>query len=463
MKKKVLGLLLSTAMVASLLAGCGGSGETAAEAETKEAAEETAEDTASAETETEETETAAEGSEETETAGVADIGDEPITITVLAGQSTTDTGTEDMISEAVARVYPNITLEWECVGWNDLAPKMQQYMQSGLPDIIIGKGQDVATYAPLGVLGDLTGTPAVDRVLDDATAGVTVDGKVYGIVYNALYQGVYYNKALFEEYNVEIPTTQEELQQVIDTFNDAGITPFASHFVDGWSIGNVTMQFAINGVFNQYPTWGDDFRAGKVNFADSPEYKKCYEYNKLIYDNTFDDTFSLEQTECDARMVNGEAAMKVSGAWSIQNFLDIDENFDFGIFPFPNETGDSKLIFEPNITFMKSANTEYSDAVDAVFDVIVNDEELAVEILDYTKTASMIEGFAPTFNNPSQSDIEKYASEGKIVDANTGNTQLVWGGFQDENASDIAEWLLGNETLEDALKAADSRRDISKP
>ena len=452
MKKKVLSLILCATMMAGLLAGCG-SGSTSETAATETTTEETTEE-ASAETTQETTEAASD---------VADIGDEPITITILAGQSTTDTGTEDMITEAVAKVYPNITLEWECVGWNDLAPKMQQYMQSGLPDIIIGKGQDVATYAPLGVLGDLTGTPAVDRVLEDATAGVTVDGKVYGIVYNALYQGVYYNRALFEEYNVAIPTTQEELQQAIDTFNEAGITPFASHFVDGWSIGNVTMQFAINGVFNQYPTWGDDFREGKVSFESSEEYRKCYEYNKLIYDNTFEDTFSLEQTECDARMVNGEAAMKVSGAWSIQNFLDIDENFDFGIFPFPNETGDSKLIFEPNITFMKSANTEYSDAVDAIFNVIANDADLAVEILDYTKTASMIKDFAPTFNNPSQSDIEKYASEGMIVDANTGNTQLVWGGFQDENASDIAEWLLGNETLDEALQAADARRDISKP
>ena len=285
MKKKVLSLILCATMMTGLLAGCG-SGSTSETTATETATEETTQAESAEETE----EASAEATEETTEAAsdVADIGDEPITITILAGQSTTDTGTEDMITEAVAKVYPNITLEWECVSWNDLAPKMQQYMQSGLPDIIIGKGQDVATYAPLGVLGDLTGTPAVDRVLEDATAGVTVDGKVYGIVYNALYQGVYYNRALFEKYNVAIPTTQEELQQAIDTFNEAGITPFASHFVDGWSIGNVTMQFAINGVFNKYPTWGDDFRAGKVSFESSEEYRKCYEYNKLIYDNTFE-------------------------------------------------------------------------------------------------------------------------------------------------------------------------------
>ena len=231
MKKKVLSLILCATMMTGLLAGCG-SGSTSETTATETATEETTQAESAEETE----EASAEATEETTEAAsdVADIGDEPITITILAGQSTTDTGTEDMITEAVAKVYPNITLEWECVSWNDLAPKMQQYMQSGLPDIIIGKGQDVATYAPLGVLGDLTGTPAVDRVLEDATAGVTVDGKVYGIVYNALYQGVYYNRALFEKYNVAIPTTQEELQQAIDTFNEAGITPFASHFVDGW-------------------------------------------------------------------------------------------------------------------------------------------------------------------------------------------------------------------------------------
>lgn len=445
MKKKLLALCLSVVLTSAMLGGCG---STAVNEEAQDVEEPLVE---------------AEASTPSEDSQVATITEEPVTITILAGQSTTDAGTEEMINEKVAQAYPNVTLEWECVGWNDLAAKMQLYMQSGLPDIIVGKGQDVATYATLGILGDLTELEGINNVLDDATAGVTIDGKVYGMVYNALYQGVYYNKALFAEYNLEVPKTQEDLAKIIETFNAAGIKPFASHFVDGWSIGNVTMQFAINDVFNKYPTWGDDLRAGKVTFAESEEYKKCYEYNKLIYDNTFEDTFSLEQTECDARMVSGEAAMKVSGAWSIQNLLDIDEKFDFGIFPFPNQTGDSKLIFEPNITFMKSANTENNEVVDAVLNLIANDKELAVEIYDYTKTASMLKDVSPTFTNPSQADIDQYAAEGQIVDANTGNTQLVWGGFQDENANDIAEWMLGNQTLDDALKASDTRKDVSKP
>ena len=397
----------------------------------------------------------------TGTAVMVKADDEPVTLTVLAGQSTTDAGIEDMIDEALAEKYPNITLEWECVDWgNDFQPKMQQYMQSGLPDIMIGKAQDVSTYAPQGVLGEIDST-YLDRGLDAARENVTIDGKTYGLVYNAMYQGVYYNKAMFKENGWEIPKTLDDLQAIIDDCKEKGITPFASHMVDTWSIGNMSMQFAMNDVFNKTPDWGDKFRAGEVSFSDSEDMQNALNYNKLIYDNTFEDTFSTEQTDCDAKMVLGDAAMKVSGSWSIQNFLDIDENFDFGIFPFPNQTGDSKLIFEPNITIMTSANTEHQDAVNDFLDLMSSDKDLAVEILDYTKTASMLKDVTPTFNNPSQEDIDKSASEDMIVDVTLGNNQLVWGGFQEENAKDIAAWLQGQESLEDCLKACDGRVDSS--
>lgn len=446
MKKKALSLLLCSAMTVSMLTGCGGSGDGGA-------AESPAADT----TEEAETPAAAEEAPAEAEAPAASTDGEEVTLTVLAGQSTTDAGIEDMIDAALAEKYPNITLEWECTGWDgEFHPKMQQYMQSGLPDIIIGKAQDVNTYASQGLLGEIDAT-YLDRGLDAARENVTFDGKTYGLVYNALYQGVYYNKTMFAENGWEVPTTQEELQAIIDDCNAKGITPFASHMVDTWSIGNVTMQFMMNDVFNNTPDWGDQFREGKVSFADDKAAQTAYSYNKLIFDNTYPETFSTEQTDCDARMVLGEAAMKVSGSWSIQNFLDIDESFDFGIFPFPNQTGDSKLIFEPNIAIMTSAQTEHQDAVNCVLDVLSGDKKLAVEIVDFTKTASMLKDVTPTYTNPSQADIDAYAAKGMIVDVTLGNNQLVWGGFQEENAADIAAYLQGDISFEDCLKASDAR------
>lgn len=422
--KKVLALGLAGCMAASMLTGCGGSDSSGKDTKGEEEKEE-------------------------------------ITLTVLAGQSTTDVGMEDMIDEVMAEKYPHITLEWECVDWgNDFQPKMQQYMQSGLPDIMIGKAQDVLTYGSQDLLAEIP-SEYTGRVLDAATENVSIDGKAYGLVFNALYQGVYYNRAMFEENGWSIPETLDDLQKIIDDCNEKGITPFASHMVDTWSIGNVTMQFAMNDVFNKNPQWGDDFRAGKESYEKSQDMQAAYKNNEIIYKNTFPETFSLEQTDCDAKMVMGEAAMKVSGSWSIQNFLDIDENFDFGIFPFPNQSGDSKLIFEPNITVMTKADSDKQEAINCFLDVLTGDKDLAVQIYDHTKTASMLKDVSPTFINPSQSDIDKYASEGKIVDVTLGNNQLVWGGFQEENAKDIGAWLQGQETFEDALKASDGRVNAS--
>ena len=72
--KKILGVILTSVMMVSMIAGCGSSPE-------------------------------AESS--------SGQGDEKVTLKVLAGQSTTDAGIEDMIDEALAKKYPNIKLEWE--------------------------------------------------------------------------------------------------------------------------------------------------------------------------------------------------------------------------------------------------------------------------------------------------------------------------------------------------------------
>ncbi len=66
-----------------------------------------------------------------------------------------------------------------------------------------------------------------------------------------------------------------------------------------------------------------------------------------------------------------------------------------------------------------------------MLDVLTSDKDLAVQIL-ITRKQLMLKDVTPTFDNPSQEDIDKYANEGRIVDVTLGNNQLVWGGFQEE-------------------------------
>ena len=222
--KKFLAMLLSGMMIVGGLSACtgGGNGSTGAGtgAEEKEQSEQDGEA---------DTENAPQAEAEKDTQAQAEgASGEEITLRVLA----TGTDYPDVIDAAVKEKYPNITLEWETISWNDLQGKMQQYMQSGMPDIVIGKSQDANNYGNYNVWAELTDKPYLSKVNEQALPGTSINGKVLGMSATALYGGIFYNKEIFETYDLEVPETWEQMDEVVAKLEAEGITPFATHYME---------------------------------------------------------------------------------------------------------------------------------------------------------------------------------------------------------------------------------------
>ncbi len=67
------------------------------------------------------------------------------------------------------------------------------------------------------------------RFMEGALEQVSFNGKIYGVpVKNISIAGIYYNKDLFDKYNVKVPSTVSELEKASDTFLANGIIPFCS-------------------------------------------------------------------------------------------------------------------------------------------------------------------------------------------------------------------------------------------
>ena len=387
--------------------------------------------------------------------------EEVIVLTVLAGQSTTDAGIEDMIDEALAVKFPKVKLEWECVDWGEkFNVQMQARFASGdIPDLIIGKAQDVMAYSSSGNLSPIP-EDCVQRIEEQALPAVSIDGIVYGIPLNFIYQGIIYNKSMFGKYGIDVPTTLEELDEVVAAFTKKGITPFATHLSQSWQIGNMTMQFLTNDLFNITPNWGDDFRKEKTSFKDNEVIKHCMLQNKYIFDNSWTDALYIDQYECDKRFMEGEAAMYLTGTWSLQAANNQKEKELYGIFPYPNLTGDAKLIRETNITFMKSSTNKNSELVDEILEELMGNDQLIKEILDFTQTYSSIKDVKPEFSYSIDEDVKEYEEKQQVVEVTNGNNQLIWN-YQNNVALKQQEWLQGQITLEEVLEYADHRRQES--
>ena len=71
------------------------------------------------------------------------------------------------------------------------------------------------------------------------------DGKAYGLTANKWVGALYCNKTLFEENNLEIPTTFDELIEVCKTFREKGIQPIALGAKDQWPCQQYINEFVI--------------------------------------------------------------------------------------------------------------------------------------------------------------------------------------------------------------------------
>jgi raffinose/stachyose/melibiose transport system substrate-binding protein len=236
MKKSKWFLLIGLLLVAAMMfAACGGGEEPAAPAEEAPAEEAPAEE-AEAPAE-EEAEAPAEEMED-------------VTLRVLTWQNPPMVEFMEGFIEDFEAAHPNITVDYSIVNANDLATIQQTRLTANDVDVIAGFGfangaqpymsevdpPNWQQFIQAGLLMDLTGQPFVDNY-DEATirdAG-TFDDKVFQInLGRVTYSGMFYNKDLFAEYGVEVPTTWDELVAACETFTENGVACMTNGGADTW-------------------------------------------------------------------------------------------------------------------------------------------------------------------------------------------------------------------------------------
>jgi len=148
---------------------------------------------------------------------------------------------------------------------------------------------------------------------------------------------VYYNKALFTEYGVEVPTTLAEMESVMGTFVEAGVTPLGvagAEYPAGQLFYELALSQADRDFVTAYQTYTDD-----VDFQADP-----LRYGAETFDAWVEagyvaaDAASLKAEDMGVAFINGTTPMIVSGSWWYGRFVSEITGFDWGIFNFPGNT-----------------------------------------------------------------------------------------------------------------------------
>ncbi len=191
------------------------------------------------------------------------------------------------------------------------------------------------------------------------TEQVSLDDKVYGMTLFDT-QAVWiivYNKDIFADLGLSVPTTYDEFKTVCQTIKDAGISPIYEPISDGW---HHVLWFPELGPRYEQETPGlaNSLNANETRLADNPTMLTVLQQLKEMYDLGFFGEFALSDANDDAPefIANGEYAMSVQRtafAKVVETEYGVPaETFGFFVMPLAdnqvlnlNPAGPSKFIY----------------------------------------------------------------------------------------------------------------------
>src|SRR5690606_2242409 len=222
---------------------------------------------------------------------------------------------EEVYKEAVERFEAehDVKVNMLQVTNDDYKQRVVVGMSGGNPPDVFASwgGGWLEEFANSGKLLDLTNEDIdYSRFVDVALENSTYDGKVYGLPLGIAPYTFYYNKEIFEKYNLEVPETYDELLAIIDELKSNDIIPIALANQPKWPGAFYLMYFAdrIGGeeVFqNAYRRTGGSF--------EDEAYVKAGEYiQDLVKRDAFNPGFNgipYDSGQGRQLMYTGEAAM----------------------------------------------------------------------------------------------------------------------------------------------------------
>ena len=243
---------------------------------------------------------------------------------------------------------PGVSVEFEEKGFEQIRQSGAMILNSDeAPDILeYNKGNAAAgLIASQGLLTDLTEV-VEERGWDELIApslqttarydedGVMGSGAWYGVPNYGEFVMVYYNEDLFAEHGVEVPTTLEDLEAVMDTFVEAGVTPLA---VGGgeYPAQQIFYELALSQADRD---WINAFQVyeGEVDFHDEAFTFGAERFAEWVEQGYIsDDSAAINAEDMGVSWTQGQFPMLISGSWWYGRFLEEATDFAWGTFLFP--------------------------------------------------------------------------------------------------------------------------------
>lgn len=262
------------------------------------------------------------------------------------------------------KTYDEVTLDRARNNMDDL------YLLN--PDTIRALGEE-------GKLRDLSGLACVNNLRDVVKAANIVDGKLVAIPQEVVAYGLFINKDMFDQYNLELPETPEEFLECCRVFQENGIeTPVGAN---RWWLETFVLAQAYADLYNGGNTEAEiaALNSGESKYSDYM--RPGFEFLQEMIDKGYVDAKKAVVSEA----IEGEGAdflaqktPIVMAYWGAANTETAygKPDFEMLVIGFPSSRGQMPVM--PMTGFGVGTEAEHGEDAMATLDVMLSDEALQI-------------------------------------------------------------------------------------
>lgn len=238
-----------------------------------------------------------------------------------------------------------------------------------------------------GKLADLSGLESAKNLRDVVKVSNTVNGKLVAIPQEVVVYGLFVNKDMFDQYELELPETPKELLECCRVFKENGIeTPIGAN---RWWLENFVFAIGYADLYNGGDTEAEveALNSGESKYSDYM--REGFEYLQEMIDKGYIDAetaYTSEAIEGEGADFLAQKTPIVMAYWGAANTETAygKTDFEMQVIGFPSSRGQMPVVAMSGYG-VNSDGEHFEDTMD-VLDYILSDESLQL----YTETNQVI-------------------------------------------------------------------------
>ncbi|MDQ0772009.1 ABC-type glycerol-3-phosphate transport system substrate-binding protein [Streptomyces aurantiacus] len=231
---------------------------------------------------------------------------------------------------------------------------------------------ELARYIERGVLSDLSDLPAARRIPADigrlSEQYAKYPGRTSVLPYSLAAAGVIYNKQIFAEHRLPVPTTWSEFIDVCKELKTAGVTPIYATGKDTWTIWQGLFDYAVGSLvdtpsfFSRLDEQGTDIGPDSaVSFQKT--FAEPMDRARAITRYYNPDAASRSYADGNLAFGKGQAAMYLQGPWALSQIAAVNPKLDVGTFALPvtDRAGDRQARVNIDLALWIPTGSQHKD------------------------------------------------------------------------------------------------------